>query len=95
MIRGSWTESYALSWDLAYKSLTDDLWMFNPIIVFDEVNFYLTGYRAIDLIDENPDDRGNYIPNQINKVEIEVIKPITDPILMPIKDSIIDGYKNL
>ena len=68
MIKGSMTDDYALSWDLAYKSLTEDLWMFNPLTVFDKVNFYLTGYHSIDLIDENPDNRGNYIPNQINKV---------------------------
>jgi hypothetical protein len=40
-----------------------DLGLLNPYNWFDNELFYFTGQHPIDLIEENPDDRGNYIPN--------------------------------
>jgi len=84
LVKGSMTEEYALSWDLAYESATDDFWMLNPVTWYDNLYFFIFGYEAIDLIDENPDDRAAYIPNKVNKTIIENIEPITDPYLKPI-----------
>lgn len=72
-----------------------DLGLLNPYNWFDNELFYFTGQHPIDLIEENPDDRGNYIPNQINKVLIEKIDPITDPYTEPIKDFIIDDFNTI
>jgi len=67
LVKGSMSEDYALSVDLAYESLNEDLWLLNPVLVFDVIFFYFTGYHSIDLIEDNPEDRGMYIINQINK----------------------------
>ena len=67
LVKGSMTEEYALTWDLAYESATDDFWMLNPLTWFDKLYFQNTGSHSIDLIEDNPDRRGTYIPNQINK----------------------------
>jgi len=63
LVKGNMDEEYALSVDLAYQSLTEDLWMFNPLMVFDRIYFYFAGYHSADLYDENPDNRSDYIPN--------------------------------
>jgi len=48
LVKGSMTEEYALTWDLAYESATDDFWMLNPVTWYDKLYFYFTGYEAID-----------------------------------------------
>jgi len=72
-----------------------DLGILNPYNWFDKELFYITGQHPIDLIDENPDDRAAYIPNQINKTLIETIDPITDPYTEPIKGMIIDDFESI
>jgi hypothetical protein len=39
----------------------------------------------MDLIEENPDDREHYIPNEINKELYKDVYPITDQYTWPIK----------
>ena len=58
---------YALSVDLAYASLTEDMWFLNPLNWFEKIYFYFTGYHAVDTVIENPDNRGAYISNVANK----------------------------
>lgn len=91
LVKGSMSEDYALSVDLAYESLDEDLWFFNPYLIFDRIYFFFTGAHAVDLIEENGDDRGMYIPNQINKQKSIYTDPITDPITIDLTNKIIDA----
>jgi len=95
LVKGNMSAEYALSIDLAYESLNEDLWFFNPLKVFDRIYFFFTGYHSIDLIEENPDDRGGYIPNQINKEAYEYVYPITDEYTIPITNGIKNEILNI
>jgi hypothetical protein len=50
IVKGTWSEEYALSVDLAYGNLVEDFWYLNPLMIFDKIYFYFTDYHAIDLI---------------------------------------------
>jgi hypothetical protein len=63
LVYGNMSAEYALSVDLAYESLKEDTEVLNPLNLIDRIYFFFTGYHDIDLIEENPDDRGMYIPN--------------------------------
>jgi hypothetical protein len=63
MLHNDLRDEYRLTFDLAYESLKTDTEFINPVNVFDRIFFYFTGYHDMDLIEENPDDRGMYIPN--------------------------------
>lgn len=45
--------NYSLGWNMAFESM-DDLWLLNPLNIFDKIYFYFIGYHSIDIIEENP-----------------------------------------
>lgn len=70
---------YALSVDLAYTNIVEDLWWLNPLKWAERVFFYMTGHYIEDTLDENPDNEQMYIPNILQKNAYEYIYPYTDP----------------
>ena len=67
----------------------------NPLNWFDRAWLYATGYHGVDIIDENPDDRGMYLPNYINKEASEYVYPVTDPYTQDINNTLRDALDDV